>query len=265
LAAVKAAEPACHNRGVVDVRRAARSLLMSCLLLASAASAGAAGPIALPPEVPDTARARVQSVTDRPSLAVKVEGEPFVARREIFEYLLDHPDFATHVTRALKLARYRIWRTPSGLGIDDGWGTVGTFELIHAGAGLRLMYARGVYQQRILPDIQGQAVVLIDYETQPAAGGRSTISTAVTGFVRLDSRILNLASKLATSVANAKGEKEARRLVKLFARATHAIEADPAGVFAKVRQSPDVPPRELDGFRRLLNLSGAATVPRAGR
>lgn len=249
----------------MDARRTARLLLVSGLLLASAAVAGAAGPVTLPPEVPDAARARVQPVTDQPSLAVKVDGEPFVARREVFEYLLDHPDFATHVTRVLKLARYRIWRTPAGLSIDDGWGTVGTFELVHAATGLRLMYAKGIYQQRILPDIHGQAVVLIDFDTEPAGGGRSTISTAVTGFVRLDSRILNLASKLATSVASQKGEKEARRLVKLFARASRAIDADPAGVFAKVRQSPEVPARELEGFRRLLNLSGAATAPLAGR
>ena len=53
--------------------------------------------------------------------------------------------------------------------------------------------------------------------------------------------------------------------MKLFARATRAIEADPAGVFAKVRQSPDVPARELEGFRRLLNLGAAATAPLAGR
>jgi hypothetical protein len=242
-------------------------LLSGLLLLAGGAmAAGAAGPVTLPADVPEPARARVRPVTDSPSLAVKVDAEPFVARREVFEYLLDHPDFATHVTRTLKLARYRIWRTPAGLAIDDGWGTVGTFELVHAGDGLRLMYARGVYQQRILPDIHGQAVVLIDYDTKLATDGRSTINAAVTGFVRLDSRILNAASRLATSVATAKGEKEARRLVKLFARATRAIEADPAGVFAKVRQSPDVPAPALEGFRRLLTVGGAAaTAPAAGR
>jgi hypothetical protein len=251
----------------VTLRRTVRVLLVSGLMVGGAAAAtGAGGPPALPAELPESARTRVQPVTDNPSLAVRIDGEPFVARRAVFEYLLDYPDFATHVTRTLKLARYRIWRTPDGLGIDDGWGTVGTFELVHAGDGLRLMYAQGVYQHTILPDIRGQAVVLIDYGTQPAGDGRSTIRTAVTGFVRLDSRILNLASKLATSVATAKGEKEARRLVKLFARTTRAIETDPAGVYDKVRRSPDVPSRELEGFRRLLNLGGAAvSVPPAGR
>ncbi len=245
-------------------RRSAPSLLLLGLVLAgsAAATAAAGGRIELPRQIPEVTRGRVQLVTDNPSLAVKVDAEPFVARRDIFEYLLDHPEFATHVTRALKLARYRIWKTPGGLGIDDGWGTVGTFELVHAAEGLRLMYARGVYRQKILPDIQGQAVVVIDYGARPASNGQSHINAAVSGFVKLDSRILALASKLATSVATAKGEKEARRLVKLFAKTTRAIEADPAGVFAKVRQRPDVPAPELEEFRRLLSLPADA-APRA--
>lgn len=241
-----------------------RALLLTSLVAFGAEAA--AEPPTLPVDVPEAARARLRPVTERPSLAVQVDGTPFVARREVFEYLLDHPDFATHVTRTLRMARYRIWRTSTGLAIDDGWGTVGTFETVHAGDGLRLMYARGVYQHRILPDIHGQAVVLIDYETRSAGAGRSTINASVTGFVRLDSRILNLASRLARSVATAKGEKEALRLVKLFARVTHAIEADPVGVYDRVRRSPDVPARELEGFRRLLDITGAAAaVSSAGR
>jgi hypothetical protein len=239
-------------------------LLVGLVLAGSAAAGAAAGLVELPRQVPREARARVQPVTDDPSLAVKVEAEPFVARRDVFEYLLDHPEFATHVTRALRYARYRIWKTPAGLGLDDGWGTVGTFELVHAGEGVRLMYARGIYQQRLLPDIHGEAVVVIDYEAHPAANGRSRIDTAVSGFVRLDSRILAIASALASSVATRKGEKEARRLVKVFAKTTRAIDADPAGVFEKVRQRPDVPARELEEFRRLLNLPAAAS-PHASR
>jgi hypothetical protein len=196
-------------------------------------------------------------VTDKASLAVKVDGQTFVGRADVFEFLLDHPDFATHVTRALKFARYKIWRTPSGLGIDDGWGTVGTFEMVWAATGHRVMYARGVYQHKVLPDIHGQAVVAIDYGVQPAAGGRSQISTVITGFVKLDSRLLTAASKVASSVARTKGEKEARSLAKLFAKTTEAIETDPTGVFEKVRQRPDVPARELEEFRRLLNLPTA--------
>ncbi|HET7341912.1 MAG TPA: hypothetical protein VFL90_10640 [Methylomirabilota bacterium] len=240
-------------------RRAARPVVLAALLLAAGASAAPApGAPPLPAHTPTAARARVEGVTEHASLAVKADGKPFVTRREVFEFLLDHPDFATHVTRALKLARYRIWRTPGGLGIDDGWGTVGTFETVWSAAGVRLMYARGVYQHKILPDIRGQAVVVIDYGVHPVGEGRSQINAAVTGYVKLDSRVLSMASRLASSVATAKGQKEARKLVELFADTTKAIDKDPAGVFDKVRQRPDVPPRELEDFRRLLNLPSAA-------
>jgi len=123
----------------------------------------------------------------------------------------------------------------------------------------RLMHARGVYQPRLLPNIHGQAVVVIDYGVRPApAGAGSLINAAVTGFVKLDSRTLAVLSRLAGALARAKADKEANRLVRLFARATSAIEADPAAVYERLRQTPDVPRRDLEAFRRLLDLPALA-------
>ena len=90
--------------------------------------------------------------------STRVEHEPYVARPEVWEYLLDHPEFATHVTRALKLARYRIWHDGADLWVDDGWGVKGQFTIVHAERGMRLMYARGHFDQKMLPEIRGQAV-----------------------------------------------------------------------------------------------------------
>src|SRR5438132_1352194 len=49
---------------------------------------------ALPAEMPASERSRLAAVTATASLATHAAGEPFVARREVFEYLLDHPEFA---------------------------------------------------------------------------------------------------------------------------------------------------------------------------
>ena len=254
-------ERLCHNPTVVRFRVPARVLALVLVVLGVGAVGVALGRgPELPPQLPPAVRARIQPVTENASLAVKVPGEPFVGRREVFEYLLDHPEFASHVARTLKFARYKIWRTPTGLGLDDGWGTVGTFELVHRGDRLRLMQARGVYQHKILPDIHGDAVVLIDYTVQPAAPeGKSLISPTVAGYVKLDSRLLTIATKVAASAATSKGEKEGRRLVRVFAKTTNAVETDPAGVIEKLRQRPDVPAVELEEFRVLLNVAPAAT------
>ncbi len=188
-------------------------------------------------------------------MSARAAGEPFIARPDVFEFLLDHPEFATHVTRALKLARYRIWRGPEGgLWLDDGWGVLGQFSVVYSTSGTRVAYAHGQYQSGLLPSIKGQAVVLIEYGLSPTADHKSLISPAVTGFVKLESRIVALAGMLAGSVATAKAEKEAKRLVKLFAKASRAIEDNPAHVHEVVRQRADVPRRDLEEFRRLLDL-----------
>ena len=219
-----------------------------------------AGPDApeLPVELPPAARQRLEPVAQLASLAAQVEGQPFRARRDIFEYLLDHPDFATHITRAVRSARYRIWTVPGGYGIDDGWGTVGTFQLVYAAPGIRVMHAKGEYQQRVLPDIRGEAIITISYAATPTGDGRSTIAAAVGSFVKLDSKLLRAAGRLASSVAHAKAEKEGVRLVKTLARTTRAIEENPAAVWEALRKQPDVPRRELEEFRRLLSLPPVA-------
>lgn len=227
---------------------------IAIVLLVSSALAAKPSPT-LPAQIPPGERARLQEVAEAASVSARAAGEPFVARPDVFEFLLDHPEFATHVTRALKLARYRIWRGPEGgLWLDDGWGVVGQFSVVYSASGTRVAYAHGQYQSGLLPSIRGQAVVVIEYALSPTANQRSLISPAVTGFVKLDSRVIALAGMLAGSVATAKAEKEARRLVKLFAKASRAIEDNPAHVHETVRQRADVPPGDLEEFRRLLDL-----------
>lgn len=237
---------------------------VTALLFVTPVAAGRAAP-PLPAEIPTATRQRLAPVTERASLASHVDGEPFRARRDVFEYLLDHPEFATHVTRTLKVARYRVWTVPGGFGLDDGWGTVGTFEVVYVAPGIRVMHAQGEYRQRLLPNIRGQAIISISYAATPSSDGKTTIAAAVDSYVKLESKVLAAAGVLARTVAHAKAEKEGNRLVRVFARTTHAIEQNPAAVWQALRERPDVPRRELEEFRRLLNLPSVAEPTAAAR
>jgi hypothetical protein len=220
--------------------------------LALAASGGAAV-VVLPMGMAPDERARLERLAGDAAVAARVDTEPFLTRREIFDYLLDHPDFASHVTRTLRLARYRIWQTPEGMFLDDGWGATGHFAVIHAGARQRVMYARGSYRQVPLPAINGEAVVMIEYEATPNGDGRDRIRATVSGFVKLDSAIVSMATKLAAPIAQRKADLEARRLMRVFARVSRRIDDDPMDVYAQLRKRPDVPARELEEFGRLLS------------
>ncbi len=208
----------------------------------------------LPAGVPGVERARVTQVAQEADVATRVDATPFVAHLRVFEYLLDHPEFATHVTRTLRLARYRVWPTPQGLYLDDGWGATGHFWVVYAGSGTRLMRARGEFNQTLLPTIHGDAVTMIEYDATPAADGKSVIRTTVSGYVKLDSRFLASMMKVASGAAQRKADLEAHRLMRVFARASRAIDDDPAGVYGQLRRRPDVPKHELEEFGRLLNV-----------
>ena len=234
--------------------RSARIRLTAVLLisLALATPSVRASVVTLPMEMPADQRARLERLAEAAAVSARVDTEPFLTRREIFDYLLDHPDFASHVTRTLRLGRYRIWRTPEGMFLDDGWGATGHFSVIHTAARRRVMYARGAYRQAILPAINGEAVVMIEYEATPAGDGRDRIRATVSGFVKLDSTTLSIAMKLAAPIAQRKADLEAQRLMRTFAKVSRRIDENPMDVYEQLRQRPDVPARELEEFGRLL-------------
>jgi hypothetical protein len=208
-------------------------------------------PVSSPPISPADF-VRLREVTEAAAIASRAEGEPFVGRRDVFEFLLDHLEFATHVTRALRVARYRVWETAEGLFLDDGWGALLRFSVVKAASGTRIIYARGAYRQKILPDIHGEAVVMIEYDFRPAPDGRDVVSAAVTNYVKFDSRLMSALARVASATVTRKADIEAKRLVRVFARISRAVDADPAAVFAALEGRPDVPRRELEAFRRLV-------------
>jgi hypothetical protein len=56
-----------------------------------------------------------------------------------------------------------------------------------------------------------------------------------------------------SAAAQRKADLEARRLMKKFAQVSHALDETPEAVLEKLRQTPGVPPRELEEFGRLLS------------
>ncbi len=228
-------------------------LILAAFLVVPGVPAARLRPVVLA-DVPDSQRARLEAVTGDPSVSAHAELAPFTGRSGVFEFLVDHPEFAASVARTLRMARYRIWSTPEGLALDDGWGVTGRFELVYAGTGKRVMHAWGQYRHALLPDIHGQAVVVLDYRVERIAGGSDRLTTAVTGFVKIDSGFLQWATRLASSVATDKANLEAWRLLRVFARVSHAIEEAPESVYAKLRERPDVPREDLAAFARVLNL-----------
>lgn len=213
---------------------------------------GVATALDLPGSIPAPERSRLARVAAGAAIATRVDVEPFLASRDVFEYLLDHLPFTTQVIQSLRFARLRIWQTPEGLAIDEGWGTTGWLRVVYAADGRRVIYTRGQHQEALLPTIHGEILLIIDYHYVPGTQSREQVKTNVTGFIKLDSRILSGAITLARPIVQQKADREARGLVKLLAKVSRAVWDDPAGVYAKLSERSDVSRAELAEFRALL-------------
>ena len=231
-------------------RALACALLLGAGVLASPAPGAGDNPApSLPPGLPAADKARIDKVLAKATVSTRVEIDPYALRLDVVDYLLDHPEFATQVTRALRLARYRIWRTADGLNLDDGWGVTGIMTPLYGNSGLRVIYARGRYEQSVLPDIHGQAVILLHYAGGPGPGGRPALTTSMEVFAQLDSAVL---SSLAGSIAKTKATSEARHVLRMFSRLSTHLDLRADEVLAELARHPDISKTELEGFRKAL-------------
>ena len=224
--------------------------LLAGALLEPALGAGREGLPSLPSGVPPDDLVRIEKVLANATVWTRVEIAPYTLRLDVFDYLLDHPEFATQVTRALKLARYRIWRTSDGLNLDEGWGVTGLITPFYGDGGLRVVYARGRYTQSLFPDIHGQAVILLRYADGPGPNGGPALATSMEVFAQLDSAMV---TTFAGSIARSKATSEGLHVLKVFSRLSTHLERRANEVLAELGRRPEVSRRELEEFRRLLS------------
>lgn len=230
------------------------AFVIATLLLGAATALAAMPSVVLPEDLPHADGVELRRVVLGATVSTHVNGQSFVARRQVLEFLLDHPEFTTQLARALDLGSYRVWREPDGLWIHDGGGVVGRFRVVYAAGSRRVVHVRGRYDGRFVPTIHGEVVVDFEYALQPAANGKSVITPAVSGFVKIDNAVVNALARLFHGVATRRAEETASRIVRDFARATQMIEEQPARVHAEVGRHPETSRRDLEEFRRLLKL-----------
>ncbi len=110
-------------------------------------------------------------------------GVAFRGHRMVFEYLLNHLDFASQLARALDLSDFVIEQTENGsyeaTTPRGGWALL---KVIYADREKRVVLAQGKY---------GRAVAVLQYASFQD-GGESYMVNDLYGYVRADNPILNL-------------------------------------------------------------------------
>ena len=217
---------------------------------------------ALPLGVPlarldEEARGRAEAVLGTGTFSHRVTGLRARSREPIFRFLVDHPQFAAAVARALRLGRYHVDARDDGYWGDDSRGARGMIRLLYADEGRRLYHLEGMYEARNLPTIQGRMLVLIEFQHEDDPEGGTRVDASVTGHIRLDTPLVGAVAQLATMLARPAVERAAERKVHRFfatvARVSRWAYDQPEQIWAALEGHPEVPQdATLAAFQQIL-------------
>jgi hypothetical protein len=217
---------------------------------------------ALPLGVPlarldDEARGRAEVVLGTSLFAHRITGLRARSREPVFRFLLDHPDFAAAVARALRLGRYRVEARDGGYWGDDSRGARGMIRTLYADEGRRLFHLEGMYEGKKVPTIHGQMLVLIEFPHEDDPAGGTRVDASLTGHIRLDTPLVGAFAQLATTLARPVVERAAERKVRRFfttvARVSRWAHDQPEQFWAALEGHPEVPQdATLAAFQQVL-------------
>lgn len=203
------------------------------------------------------ARARAEAVLDASVFAQRVAGIRHQSREDVFRFLLDHPDFAAATARALRLGEYRVAPREDGYWGDDNRGATGMIRVLYADSERRLFHLEGRYQRGLLPTIEGQLLILLEFRHGEDEHGGTAVESTLTGHLRLDTPVVGAVTRVLGAVTRPLVERSVERKVRRFfntvARVSRWAHDQPAELAAALDGHPEVPQDEtLAAFRAIL-------------
>jgi hypothetical protein len=203
------------------------------------------------------ARRRAEGVLAASVFSHRVAGLRSPSRESVFRFLLDHPDFAAAVARTLRLGKYRVEARDDGYWGDDTRGARGMMRVLYSDEGRRLYHLTGSYEGRGHPTIQGQMLLLIEFQHEADATGGTRVDVTVTGHVKLDTPLVGVFAQLAATLARPTVERAVERKVRRFfgtvARVSRWAHDQPEQVWAALEGAPGIPQdATLAAFQQVL-------------
>ncbi len=242
-----------------------RGLIPGALaLLAGTSALGAADgrPIDWNRLSPDGQRL-AQPIVTKPQVSRDVSHITYPSRREIWEYLLDYPDFAADVARVLREGKYRIRNVGDHYDVDDGRGVSGIMRPLYVDAGRRIFYLEGQYDTRWFPTLKGRAVVVLDSDHTEPAGGTPQADVRVVGYLRIDNFLVSAFVAIARDFSERTFDSKVRKFFGHVERVSRRACDDPQGLGELLAAQPDLSRERVAEFRRILLKSYIPRTPRA--
>jgi hypothetical protein len=197
---------------------------------------------------------QIRMVIEHSTLQKSVDKFRFRSQPEIFEFLLDHPDFAAAVASELQIGHYRITLRPDGAyDAMDVQGIRGSFRSLYTARGERVYGGVGIYRPRFFPSFSGHAVVRLRYQHQSDPEGVSLVENRAEVYVRLDNQVAGFFARLLMPFLKGVVDQKVNQAFTVAKRVSEQIVTNPTVVYDRLRQSLELDRTTLESFRQLID------------
>lgn len=182
----------------------------------------------------------------------QVDGIAFRSRKEVYDYLIQHMDFAAAVARVLREGKYRMRRIAAGFEADDGRGAHGFLKPLYDDGDRRVFFLQGRYDPPILPSIAGRLVLVLDTTHTLAPDGLNYAEMRIAGYLRLDSALAEVIATVARGFSEEMVQRKIKRFFRHVAKVSRRAYDDPDGLIEELAQQPDLEAERIAEFRQVL-------------
>ncbi len=196
---------------------------------AAAQTANAPSPRLPLDELPAELRETVRRIVERPTLSATGPAEEFTGRPATYQWLLDHPNYASQAWRRLGTPCLEITDRGDGkFGWADSQGSDLFWRTIYRTPEMQVWYAEGRARPgMLLPTISMRSVVMLRHHAHVDTAGRPRIRHQADVFIQTDSAAAALVARLLGPSVPRLAEQGVTQLQLFFSALAWYLERHP--------------------------------------
>ena len=197
-------------------------------------------------------RQAAEEVIHAPTLSRRTGAVKFLSKKEVYEYLLDHPDLAAAAARALKVGEYQITKIGDGsYWATDGSGVTGHFRVVYRSKNERIFFLDGAYHPGWLPSVPAKAIVALGFEHKNHET-EEYVENNVDATLKINNSLVAFLAKLLYGIMGNLMEKRMNQVLALAAGVSEKAYQDPDGFLRELATDTELSPQVLNELKEKL-------------
>lgn len=183
-------------------------------------------------ELNPEARAKINSVLDKPSFSRRLPAESIPCDHDLFLFLVRHPEVLVNIWDVMQITRVELLRVADfEFRGNDGAGTTCQSELVYGTPNLHIYYGTGVYSGSLAArNLSGKCLCVLRSVTGKDAAGNPTIGSQMDIYMKLDSLGADLVTRTLAPVVGKTADSNFRETAHFISQLSQVCETNPGAV-----------------------------------